>query len=879
MRINSPYITGSAIITGNLCVQGTITGTITGIASTASYAETLDGLDSTQFVQTGSFNSYTSSASSSLGDLSGSVATTTNTLSSSVSSSIGSLSGSVATTTSNLSSSIGSLSGSVATTTSGLSSSIGSLSSSVATTTSGLGGRITTIEGRYATTGSNTFVGSQVITGSLYITTDLIVQGSSSLQNITASAVSIGTNTVILNTDTPAVRFAGISVQDSGSYAGVTGSIFWDGLCNRWVYSNPSGIGYSGGMLLSGPRTSTLGSESPLTCNYIAKSGGGDHLYDSAIYESGSNIGIGTTTINNKLEVAGNINIPSTNFFRYDGDTGLIGSATSINGGVSTQLGIRAANDILFATNGVTERMRISSTGIATFTCQICTVAAVTADLRYTGTGYITYDTSASGTSCLIFRQNGTEKMRISESGYVAVTGNEALSCVPYLQGMSFGWNRTNGQGESMINWTNAGGGTSCDLTFNFRDSSTLYERLRLTSTGIACFACSVIANGDFNIRNTSFSTTGTLNKITWTNLYPSTYNVADIGVQLDGNYYNGAIIFRTADADNANVLVERMRMESRGVTCFRNTVCAGAGMVANTLTISCNSGDDRAMYMSLNCSANYNSGAANTIARSVNSLKFLWYNNCWEIGATRGDDTAIQALVFARQGNTYLAMTCHGIANFTCQVCALGLSLTGASDAVLNMTAPNSTAYITFKNACNSNWGIGASFIGRTCNLDIYNFSTSINALTIGTTGVACFSNTVCSPRFVGTLSGYPVLATASCTLGGSSSDVTVYFTSNIIIDYGVNDYTVGAYDGGNAAVFSSLRALIPYNYYQSTPTTTVLASYIDGANGHSSLSVAICKLSNSNTYCIAVRLARSFGNVNGHNIVVNSNGIKSGF
>ena len=173
---------------------------------------------------------------------------------------------------------------------SSVSSSIGNLSSSVATNTSGLAGRITTIEGRGATTGSNTFVGSQVITGSLYITTDLIVQGSSSLQNITASAVSIGTNTVILNTDTPAVRFAGVSVQDSGSNAGVTGSIFWDGLCNRWVYSNPSGIGYSGGMLLSGPRTSTLGSESPLTCNYIAKSGGGDHLYDSCIIDDGTTV-------------------------------------------------------------------------------------------------------------------------------------------------------------------------------------------------------------------------------------------------------------------------------------------------------------------------------------------------------------------------------------------------------------------------------------------------------------------------------------------------------------------------------------------------------------------------------------------------------------
>jgi hypothetical protein len=81
-----------------------------------------------------------------------------------------------------------------------------------------------------------------------------------------------------------------------------------------------------------------------------------------------------------------------------------------------------------------------------------------------------------------------SEKMRITSEGYVAITGNQALKCVPYLQGMSFGWNRTNGQGESMINWTNAGGGTACDLTFNFRDSSTLYERLRINSTGAATF-------------------------------------------------------------------------------------------------------------------------------------------------------------------------------------------------------------------------------------------------------------------------------------------------------------------------------------------------------------------------------------------------------
>ena len=179
--------------------------------------------------------------------------------------------------------------------------------------------------GSLATTGSNTFYGTQTFSGSLYVQDNLIVQGSSSLQNITASAVSIGTNIVYLNTDTPAVRFAGLTVQDSGSSAGVTGSMLWDSLCNRWIYSNPSTIGYSGGMLLSGPRAANLGEETTLTCNYIAKSGGGDHLYNSSIEETGTttcfygtsyiksnggayysgSVGIGTETPVARLEIFG----------------------------------------------------------------------------------------------------------------------------------------------------------------------------------------------------------------------------------------------------------------------------------------------------------------------------------------------------------------------------------------------------------------------------------------------------------------------------------------------------------------------------------------------------------------------------------------------
>jgi hypothetical protein len=91
---------------------------------------------------------------------------------------------------------------------------------------------------------------------------------------------------------------------------------------------------------------------------------------------NGGNVLIGTTTdagykldVNGTLRATGaatfssTVDILSGNFFRYAGVTGVIGSGTSVFGGTAIQLGIRASNDILFASGGVTERMRITSSG------------------------------------------------------------------------------------------------------------------------------------------------------------------------------------------------------------------------------------------------------------------------------------------------------------------------------------------------------------------------------------------------------------------------------------------------------------------------------------------------------------------------------------
>ena len=261
----------------------------------------------------------TANSSSTATSLSASLATISAN-SASAASALNTLSGSVYTQFSASGASVSELSASVASVTGNFSSSVAtSFSASaaaVAALSTSVDSRLDSLEfndTRFATTGSNTFIGTQVITGSMYITNDLIVQGSSSLQNITASAVSIGTNTVILNTATPAVRFGGISVADSGSGAGASGSLFWDSLNNNWIYQHPVGGAESAmsAMLISGPKNSgSLGDEVHITPGRIMVALGDDHIGDSKISQSASEITIDSAvTINNvssSFQIVGN---------------------------------------------------------------------------------------------------------------------------------------------------------------------------------------------------------------------------------------------------------------------------------------------------------------------------------------------------------------------------------------------------------------------------------------------------------------------------------------------------------------------------------------------------------------------------------------------
>ena len=149
-------------------------------------------------------------------------------------------------------------------------------------------------------TGPNQFEGTQTIYG------DLTVYGTSSIQYTTSSQAYIGDSLIVLSTDLPSLRFGGISVYDSGSSA-LSGSLFWDSQRQHWIYANPSGSTYDGGLIISGPKnTNGLGNEQGLLNNVITKGQGSDHITSSALIEDGTTFTSKVNTvISGSLDVTG----------------------------------------------------------------------------------------------------------------------------------------------------------------------------------------------------------------------------------------------------------------------------------------------------------------------------------------------------------------------------------------------------------------------------------------------------------------------------------------------------------------------------------------------------------------------------------------------
>ena len=395
-------------LSGSIVLEGSITGSLLGTSSYSSNAGLLNGLDSSVFALTSSLGSFTSS----LNDFSSSI----NTYTASNNDNIAAINAATA--------SLYSATASLYLTTASLNQYTASLNTRSASfacidSTNNFGCV------QYFSNASNavsfTSTGSLYSDGGMRLTKDLYVSGTSYFNNvtvfgtqsvnyITSSQLDISDNIITVNTATPTVRYGGLAVYDSGSLGtGLTGSILWDSEANHWVYSNPSGSSYSGGMFISGPRTATLGSEQGTTSCMLLAGQGGDHLTSSAIYHSStvtcvpntlvgsticstmanaSCIGIGTTTPATPLQIV-TTSLPAIQLTlgseaRCHNITGVnLGrdlqvlpfrhfSVQTGNGITEGQIVLNAYEDFIVGTGAsYTSRLTITGAGAACFACNV----------------------------------------------------------------------------------------------------------------------------------------------------------------------------------------------------------------------------------------------------------------------------------------------------------------------------------------------------------------------------------------------------------------------------------------------------------------------------------------------------------------------------
>jgi trimeric autotransporter adhesin len=219
--------------------------------------------------------------------------------------------------------------------------SVDTKNSTLATYTSSVDTKFTTLgslSGSFSRTNSaNTFNGNQTISGSLYITQDLVVQGSSSIQNVSSSVLNIGTNLITVATNQPSVRFGGIAVVDSGS-AGGSGSFLYDSVQDEFIFVHRgNGTNVTSSHFVMGPETiDNLGNEIYLTNNRVLKGTGKEHIVDSNITDTGTLITLGSNTVVSGTIVAtGTTLVSGSAQIAFSGVTGTVSNAQLANSTIS----------------------------------------------------------------------------------------------------------------------------------------------------------------------------------------------------------------------------------------------------------------------------------------------------------------------------------------------------------------------------------------------------------------------------------------------------------------------------------------------------------------------------------------------------------------
>jgi len=240
------------------------------------------------------------------------------------------------------------------------------------------------LSGSFARTNSaNIFSGNQTITGSLFVSQDLVVAGSSSIQNISSSTLNIGTNLITVAVNQPSVRFGGLAVIDSGS-SGASGSLLYDSVQDEFIFVHKgNGTNVTSSHFILGPETiDNLGNETYLTNNRVPKGSGKEHLNDSQISDDGT-----TVTIPGALTVTGNITGPitATNGV-VSGSSQVISILTSLNSyTASNDTTNTSQNTSITNLNSTTASLNTSVTNLNSYTSSFPTATVTLSNKTISG--------------------------------------------------------------------------------------------------------------------------------------------------------------------------------------------------------------------------------------------------------------------------------------------------------------------------------------------------------------------------------------------------------------------------------------------------------------------------------------------------------------
>lgn len=665
-----------------------------------SYTSSNDSTNSTQNsrltnleTSTGSINTFTSSAASNISSLetaSGSIRVDFNSYTSSnnstnttqnnrliaietATSSLNSFTSSIDSTIKTKLSTEGVISGSVQvdiTSTTGYS----TFSSSLATTDLNQENRLNSLEGKtgsYATTGSNIFQGTQTITGSLYISQDLIVAGSSSIQNISSSIVNIADNIITVNALNPSIRFGGLAVIDSGSSPQVSGSILFDSVNDQWlfVYQNQSTITSS--LFLMGPETiNNLGGEAYLTQNRIPKGTGIEHLNDSNITDTGTKV-----SINSNTEVTGTLvvtqNISSPNITAIQTATGSLNSFTS---SVLTAIELTGSNLTVkgnLLVKGTTTNVNTTTLDVDNNLINLNGTGATSAGLRVKDTtgpnqvsGSLLWDAT---NDYWVAGQLGSEQRIVRETEF-----NNAVTRIGNVETSTGSLNSfTSSINTTIKSKLNTEGVISGSSQVNHNATTNYDSNQHIDHTSVSISAGSGLSGGGTIAANRTISiaTGGVTNAM----LANSAITIAGTSTSLGGSISAATILSGTGTVSGSAQLTSTF-VQKAGDTMTGQLIIGATG-TGNSPTLRINNSSASSFNHSIEAiSANMTSGQTNLIvlgqAGSTKNAGYLGYN--WSSSASNSNYVSLghwgadNLLRVYGDGTVYMGTVTTGVWNGT---------------------------------------------------------------------------------------------------------------------------------------------------------------------------------------------------------------------